>query len=94
LFFWAYRAISNDDASFFNRIFTNPIVQAGLANPRVLEALKGLMEDPASATQYLSDPEIGPVLMEVYRTLGGQPGGIASPSPPNAQNDDDTPSST
>jgi len=50
-------------------ILSNPIVQAGMTNPRVMHALRLLVEDPASATQFLADPEVGPVLMQVHNIV-------------------------
>mmetsp|Transcript_44003 Transcript_44003/g.95426 ORF Transcript_44003/g.95426 Transcript_44003/m.95426 type:complete len:145 (+) Transcript_44003:613-1047(+) len=37
-------------------------VQAGLTNPRVIEALHAIVEDPTALQQYLSDPDVGPLL--------------------------------
>eukprot|EP01114_Cavostelium_apophysatum_P015083 TRINITY_DN4042_c0_g1_i1.p1 TRINITY_DN4042_c0_g1~~TRINITY_DN4042_c0_g1_i1.p1 ORF type:complete len:349 (+),score=65.38 TRINITY_DN4042_c0_g1_i1:954-2000(+) len=65
------QTIPMDERTFhlLNSVLTNPVVQSGLSNPRVLQALRVLMEDPNNATQYLNDPEIGPVLMQVHSIM-------------------------
>lgn len=55
-------------------LLTNPSVQDGLRNPRVLEAFRAIMEDPQAAPDYLNDPEIGPVLLQVNHILQTDPG--------------------
>lgn len=63
--------ITLDESSFglLSSVLNNPTIQAGLANPRVLHALRSLLEDPANASQYLNDPEIGPVLLQVHNLI-------------------------
>jgi len=62
---------SLDDTNVIHDVLMNPTIQAGLANPRVLQALKALIENPSSAAQYISDPEIGPVLIQVHNIISG-----------------------
>jgi Kip1 ubiquitination-promoting complex protein 2 len=50
-------------------VFNSPILQRGLTNPRVMAALKQMIENPASAAQFVADPEIGPILLEIYNLL-------------------------
>eukprot|EP00128_Syssomonas_multiformis_P019026 Colp12_sorted_trinity150504_noHs@26094 len=38
-------------------LLANPWIQAGLMNPRVLQALRGMIAQPAGALLYLNDPE-------------------------------------
>eukprot|EP01117_Protostelium_nocturnum_P010145 TRINITY_DN3619_c0_g2_i3.p1 TRINITY_DN3619_c0_g2~~TRINITY_DN3619_c0_g2_i3.p1 ORF type:complete len:407 (-),score=131.30 TRINITY_DN3619_c0_g2_i3:1027-2247(-) len=57
------------DFNALQSILTNPVIQAGLGNPRVLEALRNIMENPNSAMQYLTDPEIGPILLQVSNVV-------------------------
>ncbi len=45
------------------------MVQQSLTNPRVLEALRQVMENPNATEQYADDAEIGPVLMQVNQIL-------------------------
>lgn len=59
------------DDSVIRNVLMNPVIQAGLSNPRVLQALRALIENPSSATQFLSDPEIGPVLIQVHNIIQG-----------------------
>jgi len=63
--------LSIDDTNVIHDVLMNPTIQAGLANPRVLQALKALIENPSSAAQYISDPEIGPVLIQVHNIISG-----------------------
>ena len=54
-------------------LLQNPAVQSAMTNPRVLEAFQRIMEDPSSAGRYLSDPQIGPILMQVNNLLTQNP---------------------
>jgi len=63
---------SLDDTNIIHDVLMNPTIQAGLSNPRVLQALKALIENPSSAAQFISDPEIGPVLIQVHNIIQGQ----------------------
>eukprot|EP01098_Paradermamoeba_levis_P012038 TRINITY_DN51_c0_g1_i1.p1 TRINITY_DN51_c0_g1~~TRINITY_DN51_c0_g1_i1.p1 ORF type:complete len:205 (+),score=39.48 TRINITY_DN51_c0_g1_i1:429-1043(+) len=50
-------------------ILNHPAIQAGLANPRVLRAFQMMVENPSTASQFISDPEIGPILLQVHAIL-------------------------
>jgi len=54
---------------FLNQILNNPTIQAGLSNPRVFAALKAMLENPSIAHQNISEPEIGPIMMQVYNII-------------------------
>lgn len=56
-------------SSFFFSDLPSPCLQEGLRNPRVLEAFRAIMMDPAAARDLLADPEVGPVLLQVNRVL-------------------------
>jgi ribosomal protein L12E/L44/L45/RPP1/RPP2/uncharacterized protein Smg (DUF494 family) len=60
---------SSEDSNLIQTVLSNPIIQMGLANPRVMAAFRNMMENPASATQYINDPEIGPILLQVSQIL-------------------------
>jgi len=62
---------SMEDTNVIHDVLMNPTIQAGLANPRVLQALKALIENPSSAAQYITDPEIGPILIQVHNIISG-----------------------
>jgi UBA-like domain/UBA/TS-N domain/STI1/HOP, DP domain len=51
-------------------LISNPTIQQGLSNPRVLQAVQAIMQDPGSALQYVGDPEIGPVLLQFQQVVG------------------------
>ncbi|ESP04978.1 hypothetical protein LOTGIDRAFT_230032 [Lottia gigantea] len=51
----------------YQAIIANPTVQLGLNNPRCLLAFLQMLENPIAASQWLSDPETGPLLMQISR---------------------------
>eukprot|EP00727_Mastigamoeba_balamuthi_P008798 m51a1_g4540 hypothetical protein (541) ;mRNA; f:44861-46900 len=53
------------------RVLENSVVQAGLENPRVAEALSAVMRDPSRAAEFESDPEVAVVLEQVRAIIGG-----------------------
>lgn len=57
------------DGNLIHSVLTNPTIQASLANPRVLQALRTLMENPSAAAQFVNDPEIGPILLQVHNII-------------------------
>jgi hypothetical protein len=57
------------DNPVLRALLTHPGIQEGLRNPRVLEAFRAIMMDPAAARDLLADPEVGPVLLQVNRVL-------------------------
>ena len=50
-------------------IMENPVVQLGLTNPRILHAFEDMLENPNNSGQYINDPEIGPVLLQISRIV-------------------------
>jgi len=50
-------------------ITSNPIIQAGLGNPRVEAAFQEIIRNPAASLRYLSDPEVGPILLQVFNIV-------------------------
>lgn len=55
------------DSPLLKAILANPTVQLGLNNPRCLIAFIQMLEQPLSASHWLSDAETGPVLVQVSR---------------------------
>ncbi|CAG5118123.1 unnamed protein product [Candidula unifasciata] len=51
----------------YKAILAHPNVQLGLNNPRCLLAFLQMLENPLTASQWLSDPETGPLLMQISR---------------------------
>ena len=47
---------------------------------QVMQAMMQMQSNPAAAMQYMSDPEVGPILMKVAATLGGSMGGMGGTS--------------
>jgi len=54
----------------------DPDMVAAMQNPRIFEAVKEMMRDPASAMKYTNDPEIAPVLKKMAGQ--GKPAGSSS----------------
>ncbi|XP_064616494.1 ubiquitin-associated domain-containing protein 1-like isoform X2 [Liolophura sinensis] len=51
----------------YQAIMANPTVQLGLNNPRSLLAFLQMLDNPFSTSQWLSDPETGPMLVQISR---------------------------
>ncbi|KAH0615440.1 hypothetical protein JD844_004665 [Phrynosoma platyrhinos] len=57
-----------DPASpLFQAILENPVVQLGLTNPKTLLAFEDMLENPLNSTQWMNDPETGPVMLQISR---------------------------
>ncbi|XP_028852090.1 ubiquitin-associated domain-containing protein 1 isoform X4 [Denticeps clupeoides] len=48
-------------------ILENPVVQLGLTNPKTLLAFEDMLENPLNSTQWMNDPETGPVMLQISR---------------------------
>jgi len=42
---------------------------SGVQSERVLEALQRILRDPQTATEYINDPEIGPILRQIQNLI-------------------------
>ncbi|NP_001089374.1 UBA domain containing 1 L homeolog [Xenopus laevis] len=51
----------------FQAIVDNPVVQLGLTNPKTLLAFEDMLENPLNSTQWMNDPETGPVMLQISR---------------------------
>ncbi|KAK6979770.1 ubiquitin-associated domain-containing protein 1 [Biomphalaria glabrata] len=51
----------------YKAILAHPSVQLGLNSPRCLLAFLQMLENPITASQWLNDPETGPLLMQISR---------------------------
>ncbi|KAK3730028.1 hypothetical protein QZH41_009533 [Actinostola sp. cb2023] len=61
----------DEDSPMYKAIMENPMVQLSLYNPRVLGAFEDMLESPANSAMYISDPETGPVLLQISRIVQG-----------------------
>jgi len=61
----------DEDSPIVGAIFSNPVVSAGLANPRVMQAFRAMVEDPTTVANYINDPEVGPLILQVHSILQG-----------------------
>ncbi|XP_075415910.1 ubiquitin-associated domain-containing protein 1 [Tenrec ecaudatus] len=57
------------DSPLFQAILDNPVVQLGLTNPKTLLAFEDMLENPLNSTQWMNDPETGPVLLQISRVF-------------------------
>ncbi|XP_062601107.1 ubiquitin-associated domain-containing protein 1-like [Saccostrea cucullata] len=55
------------NGAVYKAIMANPQVQLGLNNPRCLLAFLQMLDSPLAAQQWLSDPDTGPLLVQVSR---------------------------
>jgi len=55
----------DDSNPLVHAILSHPTIQASLSNPRVINAFQTMIENPATSSQYVNDPEIGPILLQV-----------------------------
>lgn len=56
---------TSDSVSGLESLLSDPIIRAGLSNPRVFAAFRAILENPSVAPQFLNDPEIAPLLFRV-----------------------------
>lgn len=59
----------------FHEIFKEPAVHLGLMSPRNLRILEDIIQNQPLLTQYLGDPELGPLLLHVARIVLDKPTG-------------------
>lgn len=57
------------DSPLYSAIMDHPVVQLGLTNPRILHAFEDMLDNPNNSGQYINDPEIGPVLLQISRIV-------------------------
>ncbi|XP_035209110.1 ubiquitin-associated domain-containing protein 1-like isoform X2 [Stegodyphus dumicola] len=55
------------EGPIYKSIMSNAVVQLGLSNPKTFLALLHMLENPTSACRWLSDPDIAPVLSQIFR---------------------------
>ncbi|XP_006900640.1 PREDICTED: ubiquitin-associated domain-containing protein 1 [Elephantulus edwardii] len=55
------------DSPLFQAILDNPVVQLGLTNPKTLLAFEDMLENPLNSTQWMNDPETGPIMLQISR---------------------------
>ena len=56
-------------SALYAAIMDHPVVQLGMTNPRILHAFEDMLENPNNSGQYINDPEIGPVLLQISRIV-------------------------
>lgn len=57
------------NSPLYAAIMDHPVVQLGMTNPRILNAFEDMLENPNNSGQYINDPEIGPVLLQISRIV-------------------------
>lgn len=56
------------EGPIYKALMTNPTIQLGLQNPKLLLAFLSILENPQSASLWLGDSETAPVLSEIFKT--------------------------
>lgn len=64
---------------FMPEFLNDPELQKAFSNPKLMQAMSEMMSNPAAAMKYMSDPEIGPVLMKLMGKMGGGGGAGGMP---------------
>lgn len=63
--------MEGDEASnaLLQAILGNPDIRSGLQSERVVRALERVMQNPHTANEYLNDPEIGPIILQIHSLI-------------------------
>nr|ACE75347.1 ubiquitin-associated domain-containing protein [Glyptapanteles indiensis] len=56
------------DSPIREAIMTNPHIQLSLTNPKMLLAYLSILETPSSTSIWINDPEVSPVLSQIFKT--------------------------
>jgi len=62
----------NDILQIVQTVLSTPALQQGLTNPRVVAAFQDMIQNPNTVQNYLNDPEIGPIITQIYNSLQGE----------------------
>ena len=67
----------NVPPEMLEKLTSDPELMKAMQNPKVMQAMQAMMSNPMAAMQYMSDPEVGPVLQKLMGLFGGgMPGGM------------------
>ncbi|XP_043280301.1 ubiquitin-associated domain-containing protein 1 [Venturia canescens] len=56
------------EGPIYEAIMNNPHIQLSLTNPKMLLAYLSILETPSTANVWINDPEISPVLSQIFKT--------------------------
>lgn len=56
------------DGAIYTAIMNNPHIQLSLTNPKMLLAYLSILETPSSTSVWINDPEVSPVLSQIFKT--------------------------
>lgn len=56
------------DGAIYNAVMNNPHIQLSLTNPKMLLAYLSILETPSSTSVWINDPEVSPVLSQIFKT--------------------------
>lgn len=56
------------EGSIYKAIMSNPHIQLSLTNPKMLLAYLSMLETPTSTSVWINDPEVSPVLSQIFKT--------------------------
>ncbi|XP_014215713.1 ubiquitin-associated domain-containing protein 1 isoform X2 [Copidosoma floridanum] len=60
------------DGPIYSAIMNNPQIQLSLANPKMLLAYLSMLETPLSTSVWMKDPQVSPVLSQIFKTYHGE----------------------
>lgn len=52
----------------YQAIMTNPHIQLSLTNPKMMMVYLSILETPSSTSIWINDPEVSPVLSQIFKT--------------------------
>lgn len=56
------------EGAIYTAIMNNPHIQLSLTNPKMLLAYLSILETPSSTSIWINDPEVSPVLSQIFKT--------------------------
>ncbi|KAK0166474.1 hypothetical protein PV328_004894 [Microctonus aethiopoides] len=58
----------DENGPIYSAIMANPHIQLSLTNPKMLLAYLSILETPSSTSIWINDPEVSPVLSQIFKT--------------------------
>jgi suppressor of tumorigenicity protein 13 len=72
------------DPSMMAGLFADPELQAGMQNPKIMQAMQELMSDPNAMAKYADDPEVMSFMQKMMGKFGGMGMDMDGMFPPGA----------
>ena len=79
---WVTKSLMKSSISILTVLIFIPVpyqyCMKAQSNPKIMAAMQDMMANPASATKYMTDPEISPFIMELSQMMMEDPGMAAA----------------